>query len=358
MAKSTTSDDDFLASLRRQNAASPGSATAEERSGATAGASTSRMVLNKPPVVESKLTGEQLYERDQLREEQQQVAQSEESNSDRPADGSLQDITIGKIVTNPRYQTRIRLSEPHVEDLCKTFRATGQGDPIKVRYVNGIYELLRGHHRLEAAKRLGWPSIKAVVCILSDRDALRDSMLGNSSRLDETDYERALNFQRYLDEGFAKNQGELGEAFGCTQGRVSQIMTMLDLPKAILDLLDGYPSLITYRGCKVIKDLLKDHPEHESIIVESVQRLIDKKDESSIKQWVEQMVHLKASKAPGNTVEPHVIPNGTGIVRFQTKIKRRQIIVDLKDNLDDPADIERRVQDLLKAIPEPSREAE
>lgn len=284
------------------------------------------------------------------------AASSSDDQGQKPAEAVIEDVPIAKIVTNPRYQTRIRLNDQHVEDLRITFRATGQGEPVKLRKVGDRYELLRGHHRLEAGRRESWSTIKAVVCILSDQDALRDSMLSNSNRLDETDYERALKHEKYIREGFAKNQEEVANAFGCTQARVSQLSAFLGLPDAILGLLDTYPGLLTYRGAKTVKDLLKAYPEHEDIVIKAVQRLIDDKEESSIKQWAEQMINLKTGQRVASKAVPaHVVPNAYGVVRFQTKTKGRTIIIDLKDGMDDPAEIERKVQETLRQIPEPGR---
>lgn len=281
-----------------------------------------------------------------------------------PADGEHCEVLISKIITQPKYQTRVRLVESHVEGLCRTFQSAGQRDPVKLRFNNGMYELLRGHHRLEAAKRLSWTTIKAIVVVMSDREALRDSMLGNAGHLGESDYERATAYRNYIKEGFAKTQQEVADAYGVSKGRVSQVMNLLDLPQKILELLDKYPKLLSYRGAMIIKDLLKEHPQHEDIIFQGVERLVETLDgesgdatgEASLKQWIVQKIQLLNAKDMGTTTETHVVTNNSGSVRFQTKTKGRKIIVDLKDDLDDPQEIERKVKELLTNIPERARE--
>jgi len=54
-----------------------------------------------------------------------------------------------------------KLNEEKIESLVESYKRIGQLQPVTVIKDNGMYKLLAGLHRLEAAKRSGWQLIKA-----------------------------------------------------------------------------------------------------------------------------------------------------------------------------------------------------
>ena len=50
-----------------------------------------------------------------------------------------------------------------VDELAASLQEYGLLQPVVVRRMDGAYELIAGHRRLAAAKRLGWTQIAAVV---------------------------------------------------------------------------------------------------------------------------------------------------------------------------------------------------
>ncbi len=59
-----------------------------------------------------------------------------------------------------RIRKRVRTDEGDLYSLMNSFKKFGQLNPI---IVDARYELIAGARRLEAAKRLGWSTIKAIV---------------------------------------------------------------------------------------------------------------------------------------------------------------------------------------------------
>src|SRR5579883_3255899 len=100
---------------------------------------------------------------------------------------TVQSIPLSKIRPNPNNPRRVIHNEA-VEALAASFKAVGQETPIKVRPLTpeertadpGIeYELVGGHLRLEAAKKLGWESLNALVLDLSPDQAELAAILDN-----------------------------------------------------------------------------------------------------------------------------------------------------------------------------------
>lgn len=89
----------------------------------------------------------------------------------------MEEIRVGIIRVGERHRA---LSEPDVERLMQSMAELGLRQPLTIRVadtmvidgrqVEGVPVLIAGHHRLEAAKRLGWSHID---CIEVDDDQLR-----------------------------------------------------------------------------------------------------------------------------------------------------------------------------------------
>lgn len=71
----------------------------------------------------------------------------------------MADFLISNITVDDVLQPRKRLNEKLVEEL----KEAGWFPPVKVARVNGVWTLLDGHHRLQAAQELGWEHIEADV---------------------------------------------------------------------------------------------------------------------------------------------------------------------------------------------------
>jgi len=56
-----------------------------------------------------------------------------------------------------------KLDENKVRTIADSFAAIGQLQPITVVRYDGMYRLVAGLHRLEAAKRIGWQTIEATI---------------------------------------------------------------------------------------------------------------------------------------------------------------------------------------------------
>jgi|GEM_PF-2956899 len=76
------------------------------------------------------------------------------------AGGQARSIPIDQIVVGERLRP---LNPEVVNGLAIAIQADGLIHPISVRPVGDGYQLVAGHHRLEAAKRIGWTDIPATV---------------------------------------------------------------------------------------------------------------------------------------------------------------------------------------------------
>lgn len=113
----------------------------------------------------------------------------------------VEDIEIGE-----RHRA---LSNESCDRLAASMKDIGLRQPISIRVIDmmvidgreveGVPVLVAGHHRLEAAKRLGWSHID---CVEVDNDAIKAEMweiAENLHRLDLTKDQRDEHIRRYAE---------------------------------------------------------------------------------------------------------------------------------------------------------------
>ncbi|MET3134788.1 ParB/RepB/Spo0J family partition protein [Oxalobacteraceae bacterium GrIS 1.11] len=256
-------------------------------------------------------------------------------------------ISLNLIDDSP-YQFRRKYNPIHIDELSQSFLAIGQRNPITVReVVPGRYETIKGHCRRRAAKIIDWPEVKALVVVRNDREAKLDAMIDNEGEpLNE--YEYARMFKDVLNDKFAKNQTEVAGMFVCSQAKVSNCLSMLELPEPVILLLDKDSALFGAKAAKVIMTLWHEHPDHHTIILEAIDRLNHGAEQGSIKGWVAQKLTQQHKTA--DSTQRHVIPSSAGVPRYITRSKARDIIVRLADPTIDMASVHKRIDMMLREM--------
>lgn len=320
MAKKATGDIDFIKDLVSHRTAKP-----------------STMVFNKPPEGAGLSLDEMLG--------QTSTPAKNEENQSEPAEEVIADISLELFDDSP-YQPRLGYDDQDLQELCGSFLEVGQTTPITVRpMASGRFEIIAGHRRMRSAKLAGWKSIKTRIVILTDQQAEAAALVENEARKDLTDFERAKLYKRALDRGIAKTQAQAARIFGRTQGRISQVMAMLELPDSIQSILCQHPALFGYRAARDILDLIKRHPEEEEVIVQAVMRLLSGASSSSIKEWVSKTLSKK--NVLPDKADPVLTFNGSGKLAFKTSINLNRIMVDVKSG--DPLETQKWIVELLNS---------
>lgn len=295
------------------------------------------MVMTQPPTTKSKSL-EALIE---------SAHKSQETKLD--DSNRIETISVNLVDDSP-WQPRARYDEGYIQALGEMLQDRGQDDPIIVRRLaSGRFELIAGHRRTRAARLIGWSEIKAQVVALADRDAELATLVSNEGRVDLTDYEKGLAYQRAKERGFAKNQSEIARLFGCTQGRVSQCLSLLELPVEVKDILDKYPGLFGYRYAIVVSELVKEFPLGIDTIIQGIEQLIDNSELTSdhLRSFVEKAL-LNRTRNP--IVKPTVVANSQGQSMFTVKSKNNQIVIDIKDNSIDKSAVSNLMIEALRNL--------
>ena len=99
-------------------------------------------------------------------------------------------IPISKIKPSPK-PIRSKWDEKAMEELRKSIAEQGLIVPIKVRPLDGEYEIVYGHRRVEAMRRLGWKECEAIVEGMDLSQAHIQAFIENVQREDLTPMDKA-----------------------------------------------------------------------------------------------------------------------------------------------------------------------
>ena len=142
----------------------------------------------------------------------------------------LLELPLASIESNP-YNSRIKYSSTAVDRLAQSLRTNGQLSVVKVRPSTkheGQYELVFGHRRVLAARKLGWKKIRAEIVNASQEEMINQSLVENFEHEDLSDYEKALIFER-MNKEFGRTYEQIGKMLGISKQHVSNYMGMLRL---------------------------------------------------------------------------------------------------------------------------------
>jgi ParB family chromosome partitioning protein len=138
-------------------------------------------------------------------------------------------------------QPRTQFRQEALEELAASIKAKGVIQPILVRPVPGFphqFEVVAGDRRWQAAQLAGHTEIPAIVRELSDPEALALALVENIQREELTPTEEARALGRLIDE-FSLTHQQVAEAVGRSRVAVTNLMRLLELPKPVIELIDG-----------------------------------------------------------------------------------------------------------------------
>jgi ParB family chromosome partitioning protein len=158
--------------------------------------------------------------------------------SDKDLRGSFRELNVTEIQPNPR-QVRFIWNEQELADLARSIKTNGVIQPVIVRQVGNVYQLIAGERRWRAAKLAGLEKIPAIVRQVRDEELLELALVENIHRADLNPIERANAYQSYLNT-LSLTQVEAASRLGEDRSVIANYLRLLDLPTEIKQMLiDG-----------------------------------------------------------------------------------------------------------------------
>jgi len=142
------------------------------------------------------------------------------------------------------FQPRREIHREPLEELAASIKANGVIQPIVVRPLKSSvagaaqYEIVAGERRWQAATLAGLAGIPTIVRELSDSQAVAVALIENIQREELTPAEEARALKRLVEE-FSLTHSQAADAVGRSRAAVSNLLRLLDLPAAVVALIDA-----------------------------------------------------------------------------------------------------------------------
>ncbi|WP_048601627.1 nucleoid occlusion protein [Rubeoparvulum massiliense] len=157
---------------------------------------------------------------------------SDAKQIERPEQETIHELPVDRIVPNP-YQPRTVFDDEKLNELCQTIKTHGIIQPIVVRTIGtDSYELIAGERRLRATKKLGFPTIPAIIRQYNDTQTASIALIENLQREGLTAIEEALAYQKLL-QIHGLTQESLAQRLGKGQATIANKLRLLRLPETI-----------------------------------------------------------------------------------------------------------------------------
>lgn len=155
---------------------------------------------------------------------------------------SIENIRLKSITVNP-FQPRKIFDENAIQELSESIKEHGILQPIIVRKVGTMYEIVVGERRFRAAKMAGLAEIPAVVRQLTDEESMEMAILENLQREDLTPIEEAEAYQKLMD-NLSLTQEQLAFRLGKSRPHIANHVRLLSLPDKVRNMItDGKLSM-------------------------------------------------------------------------------------------------------------------
>ncbi len=216
-----------------------------------------------------------------------------------------------------QFQTR-PLSAARVTELVENLRQNPLVTPIVVRRIAGSdqFELIAGHHRIEAYKVLGFDEIDAAIVELSDDEAERSVFYDNLLAPQLTDYEKYLGFSARRQSKSLTHE-QLADEAGISRTLVTQLLSYEGFSNAIHGLLLAHPDAVR---SKLAGELVRIAKEDEALVQEAIELLsTGKLKQTDAVRWI------AAKRAPSVTpqrIETTSVTIKAGRTRYAEILRR------------------------------------
>jgi ParB family chromosome partitioning protein len=148
-------------------------------------------------------------------------------------------VALDAIEPNP-HQARAEFPVKELDALAETLHRHGLLQPIVVRSIGADrYQLVAGERRFRAARRLGWPTIDALVRPVSDQESAELALVENELRTNVAPLDTARAVTRLI-ERFGHTHEDVAFLLGLERSSVTNLLRLLKLDPQVQPLVgDG-----------------------------------------------------------------------------------------------------------------------
>jgi ParB family chromosome partitioning protein len=140
-------------------------------------------------------------------------------------------VAVSALRPNP-MQPRMHFRDETIAELAESIRQKGILQPLLVRRVGEVFELIAGERRLRAAERAGLKRVPVAIKDVSDEEMLELALVENIQREDLNPIEEARAYKAMMTE-LELTQHELSLRVGKDRSTIANTVRLLQLPEKI-----------------------------------------------------------------------------------------------------------------------------
>ena len=170
----------------------------------------------------------------------------------RGLDAILVDAYIPETSDNNQGVTMVRISEvepnaaqprkafdpAELETLAESLNQYGMIQPITVRMVDGMYQIITGERRWRAARMAGLSEVPVIIITADDKKAAELALVENIQRSDLNPIEEAMGFAALIEE-YGLTQEEAAKRIGKSRSAVTNSLRLLNLPESVRKMIEN-----------------------------------------------------------------------------------------------------------------------
>lgn len=150
-------------------------------------------------------------------------------------DETLLNVDINKLKVRTD-QPRKNFDDDSLRELAESIKVDGIIQPIVVRKVDDIYEIIAGERRFRASKLANITKVPVIIKNVNDRKARELALVENIQREDLNPIEEAISMKTLMDE-YKLTQQELSEIVGKSRSYIANNLRLLTLSDYIKEFL-------------------------------------------------------------------------------------------------------------------------
>jgi len=167
---------------------------------------------------------------------------------------------------------RRKMTAEKYAELRENLRHNKLIHPVVVRKTaDGRFEIVSGHHRVDAFREIGRDVIRCVVIEGSDDEVTDGAFNANLMQSGLTDYEKYLGFKIRIERTPGLTQAAIADQFGVTPAMVSYIFAFDQLPLDALSVIEGQPDIIGSTAVAALAGIAKQGKTAQ--VTDAVKRL-------------------------------------------------------------------------------------
>jgi len=141
------------------------------------------------------------------------------------------------LIRPSQQQPRTSFNEAKLRELAQSIRASGIIQPLLVRRLGGLFELVAGERRWRAAQIAGLSRVPAIVREIADENLLELALIENIQRQELNAIEEANAYKRLI-ESLGLTQEEVAQRVGRDRTFITNYLRILKLPTELQTLLE------------------------------------------------------------------------------------------------------------------------